>query len=211
MLVVVLLWCGAMAFGQDVDNGALLAGLGGCESCHVTPEGQAYGGGYGIKTSFGTYYGSNISPDRETGIGDWTVDDFIVAMRRGRSPDSGRPYVPAFPYASFTGLSDSDLRDLYAYLMTQEPVSRVSDDHESLAVQKSTRDRLVAWSWLSSGPIRSEYGTFSILESRGLFDGCGRALWGMPHTTYSYRGRPGPLLSRWWVDAPRERAKYNAA
>ena len=74
-------------------------------------------GGRALKTPFGTFYGPNITPDKKAGIGNWTEADFMRALRLGDRPD-GSNYFPAFPYPSFTKITDGDARDLWAYLRT---------------------------------------------------------------------------------------------
>lgn len=113
----------------DAARGEWLAGLGGCEACHTSEEGPAYAGGHRIETAFGTFVGSNLTPDGEYGLGTWAYSDFERAMRTGKRPDGGS-YFPAFPYTSFSGLTDEDLADLWAFLATVEPVSRPDEDHE---------------------------------------------------------------------------------
>jgi len=105
-----------------VARGARLAAMGNCVSCHTAPGGKPYAGGYALKTQFGTVHGSNITPDRETGIGGWTLENFVRALREGVSPE-GHHYYPAFPYDYFTRLSDDDVAALYAFVMTREPVN----------------------------------------------------------------------------------------
>ena len=122
-----------VALGQDADRGRVLAGLGNCAGCHTADDGEPYAGGHAIETTFGTFYGTNLTPDPEHGIGQWTREDFVRAMRRGRTP-RGASYYTAFPFAAFTGLTDRDLDDLWAYLGTLEPSSRPD-------VLTSTRDR----------------------------------------------------------------------
>jgi mono/diheme cytochrome c family protein len=158
----------ALAFGQDLENGERLAGLGGCASCHTEEGGPAYAGGYPIETSFGTFYGSNISPDSSTGIGDWSQDDFIRAMRYGRSP-GGRPYAPAFPYGSFTGMTEADLADLFAYLMEQEPVEKLSREQEVPWLYRS-RFGIGVWrvSGWKKGPYKPDEGR-SEIWNRGAY------------------------------------------
>jgi len=73
--------------------------------------------------------GPNITPDPVAGLGAWTFDDFVRAMRKGRDP-SGRPYYPAFPYPSFTGITDEDLRDLWAWLQALPADPRANEPHE---------------------------------------------------------------------------------
>jgi mono/diheme cytochrome c family protein len=81
----------------------------------------AFAGGYGVKTLFGVIYGTNITPDPQTGIGRWSFEAFNRAMREGVGRD-GSHLFPAFPYYAYTKLSDNDIRDLYAYLMTRPAV-----------------------------------------------------------------------------------------
>ena len=93
-----------------------------CGSCHIRPGGQPLAGGYGVNTPFGVIYGTNITPDTQTGIGRWSLAAFTRAMREGVSRDGHHLYA-AFPYTAFTELSDDDINALYAYLMTRTPVS----------------------------------------------------------------------------------------
>jgi len=146
----------SVVLAQDVAHGELLAGLGGCASCHTEKGAAAYGGGYGIETSFGTFYGSNISPDVTTGIGDWSEADFVRAMRHGRAP-SGRPYLPAFPYGSFTGMTDADLGDLFAYLNSQPPVVKENREHQASWLYRG-RFAIGIWriSGLKKGPFEAD-------------------------------------------------------
>jgi len=110
------------AFPTDsVSRGERLAAVGHCESCHTRPEGPPYAGGYGINTPFGIIYGTNITPDPDTGIGLWSLDAFTRAMREGVRRD-GSHLFPAFPYWAFTRLSDGDIRALYEFLMTRPAV-----------------------------------------------------------------------------------------
>jgi mono/diheme cytochrome c family protein len=106
---------------EQVVKGAELAHIGNCMSCHTAEGGKAYAGGYGLKTPFGTVYGTNITPDPETGIGRWSLEDFSRALREGLDRE-GRHLFPAFPYDHFTRLRDDDVAALYAFIMTREPV-----------------------------------------------------------------------------------------
>lgn len=105
-----------------VAKGEVLAAEGHCVSCHTSPDGPPYAGGYGVNTPFGVIYGSNLTPDPKTGIGRWSLAAFTRAMREGVSRD-GDHLFPAFPYYAYTELSDGDVQALYAYLMTRRPVS----------------------------------------------------------------------------------------
>jgi hypothetical protein len=88
--------------GPDVEKGRILFYAGGCTSCHTTPNQDdklRLGGGYALKSPFGTFHVPNISPHKQDGIGSWNVNDFIRAMQEGTSPD-GRHYYPAFPVSA---------------------------------------------------------------------------------------------------------------
>jgi mono/diheme cytochrome c family protein len=106
---------------EQVVKGAELAHIGNCLSCHTAEGGKAYAGGTPLKTPFGTIYGTNITPDGDTGIGGWSLEAFSRAMREGVDRE-GRHLFPAFPYDHFTKLTDEDIAALYAFIMTREPV-----------------------------------------------------------------------------------------
>jgi mono/diheme cytochrome c family protein len=106
----------------QVEQGRYLAVLGDCAGCHNRPGGQPYAGGLPLKTPFGTIYSVNITPDRETGIGTWTADNFWNAMHNGVRPDGAKLY-PAFPYAYFTHATRAESDALYAYFRSIPPVS----------------------------------------------------------------------------------------
>lgn len=102
-----------------IKRGEYLAKIGDCISCHTDVRGgtPAYAGGLPIDTPFGTLYSLNITPDKKTGIGNWTEKDFIRAIKKGRDP-KGRNYFPVFPYVYFANITDNDARALYAYFMS---------------------------------------------------------------------------------------------
>ena len=113
---------GVGAFPRElVRKGAELAAIGNCVTCHTAKNGRPYAGGFPLKTPFGTVYGTNITPDPETGIGRWSLAAFDRAMRQGVDRE-GRHLYPAFPYDHFTKTTDEDIRALYAFVMTREPV-----------------------------------------------------------------------------------------
>ena len=103
-----------------VQRGAYLVLAANCISCHTNQGGRPYAGGKAFETSYrflGKIYSSNITPDRQTGIGSWSEADFLAAMRHGVAP-GGRNLFPAFPYTAFTRLSTLDIKAIYAYLRT---------------------------------------------------------------------------------------------
>lgn len=107
-----------------VSRGKYLAKLGDCAGCHTLPkQGPPFAGGLAMGSPFGTIYSTNITPDPQTGIGHYSYADFELALRDGVAPGGKRLY-PAMPYASFTKISDADMRALYAYFMHGvQPVS----------------------------------------------------------------------------------------
>jgi mono/diheme cytochrome c family protein len=116
----------------DLENGRILFFAGGCTSCHATPNQDdklRLGGGYALKSPFGTFHVPNISPHKQDGIGSWTTVDFVRAMRDGVSPN-GQHYYPAFPYTSFQRMSPDDAADVFAFIMTLPPVEGRTPGHE---------------------------------------------------------------------------------
>jgi mono/diheme cytochrome c family protein len=116
----------------DLANGLIIFNAGGCSSCHATPDQPdrlKLGGGLALPSPFGTFYVPNISPDMADGIGHWTEANFVTAVMKGTSPDRTH-YFPAFPYTSYQHAKLDDLRDLFAYLKTLEPVSGKVRDHD---------------------------------------------------------------------------------
>lgn len=130
----------------------------GCGNCHTDREakGAELAGGAALETPFGVFYAPNITPDREHGIGAWSDEDFLRAMREGVSPQ-GSHYYPAFPYTSYTRLTDEDLRALKAYLFTFPPAARPDRPHE-LPWYVRLRPLLYFWKWLyfEPGPYRPD-------------------------------------------------------
>jgi mono/diheme cytochrome c family protein len=104
-----------------VANGARLAAIGNCATCHTSREGKPFAGGLALATPFGTIYSTNITPDPDTGIGRWSGADFLRAMHEGVDR-AGHDLYPAFPYDHFTRITDEDVAALYAFIMTREPV-----------------------------------------------------------------------------------------
>lgn len=133
-----------------VARGANLARIGNCVSCHQSSGGRPYAGGYPVKTPFGTIYGSNITPDPDTGIGHWSVEAFDRAMRRGVGRDGSHLY-PAFPYTHYAGVTDNDIGALYAFLMTR-PAVRAEPPANELIPPLGFRPLLAGWKLLFFRP-----------------------------------------------------------
>jgi len=195
-LVLALLLCAGAALAQgDAKRGEYLAKAGGCVGCHTEEKKDAvpFAGGRALKTPFGTFYGPNITPDAEAGIGRWSEVDFVRAMRLGERPD-GANFFPAFPYPSFTKISDSDLRDLWAYLRTLPPSAQASKDHDLWFI--------FGWRWLVSvwkfffftpGPFANIPGVSEIVN-RGAYLVQALGHCGECHTPRNFLG--GPKLGR---------------
>ena len=141
----------ALAQG-DITKGLYLAKAAGCVGCHTDnkPGAVPFAGGRALDTPFGTFYGPNITPDRKTGLGGWSEADFQRALRLGERPD-GAHYFPAFPYPSFSGMTDADIRDLWAYLKSLPPTERVNREHE-LQFPFGWRFLVTFWKWLFFAP-----------------------------------------------------------
>jgi mono/diheme cytochrome c family protein len=144
------------AHTPDVANGEYIFTAGGCAECHAEPLAKCkdtkvkdkthLAGGRCLKTPFGVFNVPNISPDRETGIGNWSTLDFVNAMKRGIGPD-GEHLYPAFPYTSYQRMTYEDLIDLKAYLDTLPAVKHKTPPHE-LAFPYNIRRGLGLWQLL---------------------------------------------------------------
>ncbi len=114
----------------DAAHGAYVAVLGDCSACHSIPGGAPLSGGLAFPTPVGTVYSTNITPDRDHGIGRYSFKDFARLMRLGVRPDGGRVY-PAMPYTAYAKVSDEDLQDLYAYL-TKTVAPSATPNHQGV-------------------------------------------------------------------------------
>lgn len=137
----------AIAFdAAQVARGAQLSAIGNCRVCHTQESGPAFAGGRPLPTPFGTVYSTNITPDPQTGIGRWSLDDFRRALHEGIDRAGHRLY-PVFPYDHFTRVTDDDVDALYAFIMTRKPVSAHTPGNR-LRFPASVRPLLAAWQWL---------------------------------------------------------------
>ena len=191
-MVLLLAAASAAVHAQgDPKRGLYLSQAGGCLGCHTEArEGaQPYAGGRALKTPFGTFYGPNITPDPRAGIGRWTEADFIRALREGLRPD-GAHYFPAFPYPSFTKISDADLRDLWAYLRTLPPSNRASQPHD-LRFPFGFRFPLWGWKWLffTPGPFVPDRSKTEVVN-RGAYLVQALGHCGECHTPRNFLGGP---------------------
>jgi mono/diheme cytochrome c family protein len=142
------------AFPEDqITRGAELAAIGDCAVCHTAQGGQPYAGGRGVPTPFGTAYATNITPDIQTGIGQWSLAAFSRTMRDGIDR-TGNHLYPVLPYPHFTRATDQDIAAMYAFLMTRAPVPATTPaDHIPVP-----RLLLAGWNllYLKPGPWRPD-------------------------------------------------------
>jgi mono/diheme cytochrome c family protein len=178
---------------DEIDRGAYLANAAGCEACHTDRErgGQPYAGGRALATPFGTFYSPNITPDPETGIGRWSDEQFLRALRDGVRPD-GANYFPVFPYPSFTKITDADARAIKTYLFSLPAVRQANRAHD-ISFPVSWRFLQDGWKLLffSPGPFRPEPGR-SEAYNRGAYLVTALAHCGECHTPRNWFGATEP-------------------
>jgi mono/diheme cytochrome c family protein len=133
-----------------IERGRYLATVGDCAACHTDNGGPTYAGGLRLQTPFGPIAAPNITPDTDTGIGNWTEDQFITAMQTGIAP-GGTHLYPAFPYAYFSKVSRDDLADIYLYLRTLPPVHHAVN-RDTLPFPFDIRLLLAVWNRLFFAP-----------------------------------------------------------
>lgn len=184
----------ASADPPDAGRGrSIFEAAGGC-TCHTNypGEGEAappLAGGRALETPFGIFYSTNLTPDPETGLGRWSDRDFIRAMREGLSP-GGEHYYPVFPYPSFSGLREDDLRDMWAYLKSLPPVRRENRPPDAF-FPLSWRPIVAGWKWLNFSPLPqpiADEASKSAAWNRGRYLVLGAAHCGECHTPRTLTG-----------------------
>jgi mono/diheme cytochrome c family protein len=108
--------------GDQLARGKSLVAAGDCISCHTRSGGAPFSGGRAIKTPYGIIFSPNITPDKDTGIGAWTSQDFYRAVHQGIAADGTHLY-PAFPYPAFTRITPEDVEAMRVYLATLPAVA----------------------------------------------------------------------------------------
>ena len=181
------------AFAQDtqsfdrIERGRYLAVLGDCAGCHTARGGAPFAGGLALQTPFGTLVAPNITPDRDTGIGNMTNDEFLAALHEGRSHNGKRLY-PAMPYPAYTKMTDDDVLAMRAYLATVAPVSnRIVSDQ--LPFPLNIRLSLAFWNGLNFTSGRYQPNPQkSVAWNRGAYIVEGAAHCGTCHTPKTFLG-----------------------
>jgi mono/diheme cytochrome c family protein len=190
---------------EVIERGRYLAVLADCAACHTAPGGQPFAGGLALLTPFGKLVAPNITSDRETGIGDWTDDEFVAAMHDGRGRGGIRLY-PAMPYPAYTKMTRDDVLAIRAYLATVEPVSNAVDVNQ-LPFPFNIRFSLVFWNWLNfTGGRYQPVAQKSAEWNRGAYIVQGAGHCGTCHTPKTLLGgdkigRPfaGATLQGWFA------------
>jgi mono/diheme cytochrome c family protein len=136
---------GSRAEAGDAERGKTIFALAGGCGCHTPENGPVGAGGRALPTPFGTFYGTNITPDAETGIGAWSNEEIIAAIRDGYARGKGVE-APVMPYYQYAGMADRDVEDLVAYLRALPPVRNPNRDPETALPVPRVAYRV--WRWL---------------------------------------------------------------
>lgn len=171
----------------DPKRGAYLARLSGCVTCHTSKVGDPWAGGVALASDFGAFMSPNITPDPEFGIGGWTFQDFVGAVRHGIAPN-GSIYYPAFPFEFYATLTDRDLADMWAAVQEVPPSNYVPADNE-VPLPFSIRQGVKLWRTFFYEPV--EYvvdETKSTSWNRGRFMVEGPAHCAACHTPRNFAG-----------------------
>ncbi len=174
---------------KKIRLGEYLVKASDCIACHTKAGGKPFAGGLPVKTPFGTIYSQNITPDKDTGIGNWTDKDFLRAMKHGIAPD-GSYYFPVFPYTSFTKMTDADVLAIKAYLNVVPAVEQVNLDPD-MPIPFRWRFGQLFWRTLffRKGDYQPD-STHSEQWNRGAYLVQGAGHCGMCHTPLNFLGAP---------------------
>jgi mono/diheme cytochrome c family protein len=158
----------SLAQADIVKRGEYLAKAADCVVCHTTKEGDAFAGGLPFPAPSGTLYSTNITADKDTGIGDYSDQDFLNAVQRGIRKDGARLY-PAMPYTSYTFMTDADVLAIKAYLFSL-PVVRRENQRDTLQFPFNQRWTMTFWSWAFNPDTRFTPNTANSAEwNRGAY------------------------------------------
>ena len=154
----------------DAKRGAYIFAAGDCENCHTDKKakGAFLAGGPPMNTDFGVFFAPNITSDKKNGLGDWSYEEFHRAMREGKGK-GGELLYPVFPYPSFTGMTDQDIADLWAYLKTVPAVAQPSKPQKAKAPY-GIRPLLTGWRvlYFHQGPLKPAPG-LTAEQQRGRY------------------------------------------
>lgn len=188
-----------------VKRGQYLVRAGDCMPCHTGAKGQEFAGGLPLNTPFGQVFSRNITPDKGTGIGDWSLDDFKQTMWNGKSRNGAYLY-PTMPFPFYTAVTEDDLEAIFAYLQTLEPVAKANKPN-GLMFPMSLRESMLGWRelYFTAGRFQPDT-TKSDSWNRGayLVEGLGHC--GACHTPRNLLGGrieserfAGAKVDDWWA------------
>jgi mono/diheme cytochrome c family protein len=200
-------WAQADASQDAIARGKALVDAADCASCHTADPAKPLAGGKRIDTPFGGIFSPNLTPDRDTGLGAWTDDEFYRALHDGIARNGAR-YYPAFPYPNFTRMTRDDVLAIRAYLATLAPV-RNTPPPPQLRFPLNYRVVMRGWNWLFFRPGTFEKNPQKSDEwNRGAYLVEGAAHCGACHTPKNMFGADkrgqtygGGLVDGWF--APR--------
>jgi mono/diheme cytochrome c family protein len=188
VLAAALVVLASPAIAANIEAGKYQVVLGDCEGCH----GKDLAGGVVLETPFGKMVAPNITPDKDTGIGNYTAQGFALAMKRGVAP-GGRRLYPAMPYPYYAHMSDSDVAALWDYLRTVKPV-RKSINVNQLRFPYNLRVLMRGWNYLFFRPAPFADASKSVEWNRGAYLVNGAAHCGACHSPKNAFGADkGPL------------------
>lgn len=133
-------------FQQKVSDGEYIAKAGDCAACHTAAGAAPFSGGLKLNSPLGAIYSTNITPDKDTGIGNYSYDDFAKTLRQGIAKD-GHHLYPAMPYTSYAKISDSDMHALYSYFMDQVKPVNQPNKKSDIPWPLNMRWPLAVWDW----------------------------------------------------------------
>lgn len=190
---------------DQIERGRYIATLGDCTACHTADASKPFAGGIKLETPFGALVGANITPDRETGIGNWSFDDFQRAMSEGIGHNGKRLYG-AMPFTAYTKVSRQDNQDLWAYLQTLQPVHQQIESNQ-LPFPFNVRTSLIVWNWMNfdRGEFKPD-NKQSAEWNRGAYLVQGLGHCGTCHTPKNILGGDkgdqfisGAVVENWWA------------
>lgn len=173
-----------------VKRGEYLVTAGDCVACHTAPGGKPFAGNYVLNTPIGKITTPNLTPDKETGLGNWSEADFEKAFRQGIDEDGSYLY-PAFPFAWYTKVSDEDVKAIWAYLRSLEPVKEARKPSE-IPFPFNIRTALVTWraAFFTAGRFEPDPNASAEVNRGGyLVEGLGHC--GMCHNERKIVGNSG--------------------
>ena len=190
---------------EVIEHGRYMAIAGDCAACHTAKGGQPFAGGGALETPFGILLAPNITPDLETGIGGWTDDEFVDAVRNGIG-HGGIHLYPAMPYTYYTKMTREDVIAIRAYLDTVQPV-RNEVHANQLPFPFNQRETMVGWNelYFTPGEFKPDPGK-SAEWNRGAYLVEGAEHCGLCHTPKNVMGgdenseaMQGSVLQNWYA------------